>query len=69
MLIRKKFAVMLSAAAAAGILGSGMTACAENMIRSGIRIEEIDLSGMTQEEAEAAVLAKVSAMQNSSFKV
>lgn len=41
----------------------------KNRIGQGVSIEGIDVSGMTYEEAQAAVQAKVSDMQNSTIEV
>lgn len=69
MVFRKKVLAAAAAAACMSILGAGTAVCAEDQIGQGVSISGIDVSGMTYSEAEAAVLEKVSQMQNSTITV
>ena len=61
---------ILAAAAAVVCIGTaGSLVQAEDQIGQGVSIEGIDVSGMTYEEAQAAVKQKAFDMQNSTIKV
>lgn len=69
MVLRKKITALLGAVACMSILGTAVSAKAEDQINQGIYIGDMNVSGMTYEDAENAVRSKVSEMLNSRIEV
>lgn len=69
MVFGKKILAATAAVVCISVMGNAKSVQAEDRIGQGVSIEGIDVSGMTLEEAQAAVKAKVSDMQNSTIKV
>ena len=69
MIFGRKILTAAAVAVCISTVGKVQTVQAEDRIGQGVSIEGMDVSGMTYEEAQAAVQAKVSDMQNSTIRV
>ena len=69
MVFGKRILAAAAAVVCLGVMGNVTLAQAEDQIGQGVSIEGIDVSGMTYEEAQAAVKQKAFDMQNSTIKV
>ena len=69
MIFGRKILTAAAVAVCISTVGKVQMVQAEDRIGQGVSIEGIDVSGMTYEEAQAAVQAKVSDMQNSTIEV
>ena len=69
MVFRKGMMILGVAAACVGGMAAGISASAEDRIIQGVFIDDLDVSGMTYDEAKKAVEQKVSQMQKSSVTV